>query len=59
MYELTGSERIEESRTKEPCGVVVTTKYFNGDELVRSDVTVEVDPKFMSEVFSNPIGGVE
>jgi hypothetical protein len=52
MYRLTGNERIEESTDKVECGEVVTTKYFNGDELVRVDKAVNVDPKFMSEAFS-------
>ena len=52
MYELKGNEIKEESIQKVECGDVITTKYWNGDKLVRVDKTVNVDAVFMSRAFS-------
>lgn len=46
-YKLTGYEQKEESTEKVECGEIVTTKYFNGDKLVRVDKTVNVDAQFL------------
>ena len=37
----------EEIREKIPCGESVTTKYLKDGEIVRQDVKIIVDPKFM------------
>lgn len=52
VYELTGQERKEEVSTKVPCGVIVSTRYYLNDVLVREDQDVQVDPKFISEAFT-------
>ncbi len=49
VYELTGTERKEESTEKVECGDIITTKYFNGDALVRVDKNVIVDAVFMAK----------
>jgi hypothetical protein len=43
-----GELRVEEGTEKVPCGVCVTTRYFWGEEQVRQDVRIEVDPTIMS-----------
>ena len=52
MYILKGNELKEESTEKVECGDVITTKYWNGDKLVRVDKTVNVDAVFMSKAFA-------
>ena len=37
----------EEIREKIPCGESVTTRYLKDGEIVRQDVKIIVDPKFM------------
>lgn len=56
MYELTGTERKEEIRSKAPCGNIVTTNYYVGDILVRTDQDVQVDAAFISKAFARKIG---
>lgn len=48
MYELKGNEKIEKSTVTVECGDIITTKYFNGDKLVRVDKEVMVSAEFLS-----------
>ena len=49
IYQLDGSERKEVTREKIPCGVCVTTSYFDStNKLLRRDIDIEVDPQALT-----------
>ena len=51
--EIADSTLLQEvEREKIPCGYSVTTKYLLNGEIVRQDVTIEVDPRFMMSAFT-------
>lgn len=55
MYELKGNEVVEKSTEKIECGEAITTKYFNGDKLVRVDKEINVDAAFLAKAFQGEI----
>jgi len=48
IYELKGTERMEETRDKIPCGDSVKTSYYDPEtgKLLRRDVRIEVSEEF-------------
>lgn len=54
VYQLTGEEAIEVTRDPAPCGVIVTTTYYDRQtgKLMRQDKNIEVSLEVMEELRS-------